>query len=232
MVTRHTLNSINWDNYEKDSIYQLVLPQPGMIEPEATKAYVNAESDEQRRELRDGYMEKTNPHDGKQQLNKPWFECDGDIDFLEGSQHKYPQCMLVFDKTTQNCFSFCTYCFRHAQVRGDDLRVVLRHGHGHHLIRASEEGGKSCGYLFGSCVEFGEAEGLAGVGDLQGSEFRVLPGRAAEDITKPLDTFLMRNICQVGVIKHLGQAIWAGVLLVVRCRFRRPKVAPPRHIRQ
>ena len=126
MVTRHTLNSINWDNYEKDSIYQLVLPQPGMIEPEATKAYVNAESDEQRRELRDGYMEKTNPHDGKQQLNKPWFECDGDIDFLEGSQHKYPQCMLVFDKTTQNCFSFCTYCFRHAQVRGDEDMFIQK----------------------------------------------------------------------------------------------------------
>jgi L-lysine 2,3-aminomutase len=67
------------------------------------------------------YFERTNPHDGKQLLNKPWMENDdGGIDVLQGSQHKYPQCQLVFDKTTQQCFAFCTYCFRHAQVRGDD----------------------------------------------------------------------------------------------------------------
>lgn len=120
MATRHSLNSINWDNYETDSIFQLVVPQPGMTEPEATKAYVAADSDEKRAAILEAYMEKTNPHDGKQQLNKPGFENDGEIDFLEGSQHKYPQCMLIFDKTTQNCFSFCTYCFRHAQVRGDE----------------------------------------------------------------------------------------------------------------
>ncbi len=126
MATQHTLNSINWNDYENDPIYQLIMPQPGMTEPQATKAYVNAETDKQRREIRDGYMEKTNPHDGKQQLNKPWLECDGEIDFLEGSQHKYPQCMLIFDKTTQNCFSFCTYCFRHAQVRGDEDMFIQR----------------------------------------------------------------------------------------------------------
>ena len=56
-----------------------------------------------------------------QLLNKPWLETDdGGIEILEGSQHKYPQDQLVFDHTTQNCFAFCTYCFRHAQVRGDD----------------------------------------------------------------------------------------------------------------
>ncbi len=120
MATRHSLNSINWNNYETDSIFQLVVPQPGMTEPEAAQAYAKASSDEERGQVVEAYMEKTNPHDGKQQLNKPWYECDGEIDFLEGSQHKYPQCMLIFDKTTQNCFSFCTYCFRHAQVRGDE----------------------------------------------------------------------------------------------------------------
>ncbi len=51
-------------------------------------------------------MEETNPHDGKQLLNKPWLETeDGGIEILEGSQHKYPQCQLVFDQTTQNCFA-------------------------------------------------------------------------------------------------------------------------------
>ena len=121
LATSHSLNSINWDNYETDSVYQLVLPQPGMIDPEPTRAYVVAESAGERARIVAEYTEKTNPHDGNQQLNKPWFENSaGEVEFLEGSQHKYPQCQLVFDTTTQNCFSFCTYCFRHAQVRGDE----------------------------------------------------------------------------------------------------------------
>jgi len=33
---------------------------------------------------------------------------------------------LIFDKSTQHCFSFCTYCFRHAQVRGDE-DMFLQH---------------------------------------------------------------------------------------------------------
>lgn len=121
MATSHSLNSINWDNYETDSVYQLVIPQPGMCAPEETAAYVNAQSDGERARIVEAYSEKTNPHDGNQQLNKPWFvNKEGQVEFVEGSQHKYPQCQLVFDTTTQNCFSFCTYCFRHAQVRGDE----------------------------------------------------------------------------------------------------------------
>ncbi len=50
----------------------------------------------------------------------------GHLEILEGSQHKYPPVQLVFDKTTQNCFAFCTYCFRHAQVRGDEDMFVQR----------------------------------------------------------------------------------------------------------
>ena len=121
LATSHSLNIINWDDYETDSIYQLVLPQPGMIDPVVTQAYVAAETEAERSKIVADYTEKTNPHDGNQQLNKPWFDNDnGEIEFLEGSQHKYPQCQLVFDTSTQNCFSFCTYCFRHAQVRGDE----------------------------------------------------------------------------------------------------------------
>lgn len=122
LATRHTLNCIDWDNYENDSIYQLVFPQPGMInDAEVVRAYENASTDAQRTELVEAYLHRTNPHDGNQHLNKPWFEnADGGIEVLEGSQHKYPQCQLVFDKTTQTCFSFCTYCFRHAQVRGGE----------------------------------------------------------------------------------------------------------------
>lgn len=119
-ASRHILNSINWDNYERDPMYQLVFPQPTMMRKKVADAYITATSDKDREQVIADYMEETNPHDGKQLLNKPWIEhADGSIEILEGSQHKYPQCQLVFDHTTQNCFAFCTYCFRHAQVRGD-----------------------------------------------------------------------------------------------------------------
>ncbi len=121
MATSHSLNMINWDDYENDSIYQLVIPQPGMINPAEAKPYIEADTAEEKTKVVAAYSKKTNPHDGNQKLNKPWFINEqGEVEFVEGSQHKYPQCQLVFDTTTQNCFSFCTYCFRHAQVRGDE----------------------------------------------------------------------------------------------------------------
>jgi len=128
LATKHLLNAINWENFEKDSVFQLVFPQPGMIREEITHAYLTASSDEEREKIVSDYIISfTNPHDGKQKLNKPWFENEfGEVEFVEGSQHKYPQCQLIFDKTTQSCFAFCTYCFRHAQVRGDEDMFIQR----------------------------------------------------------------------------------------------------------
>lgn len=120
MATRHVLNSINWADCAGDSLFQLTFPQPGMIARDVVDAYAAA-APEERAEIVAGYMRRTNPHDGKQLLNRPWFENEkGEREFLAGSQHKYPQCQLIFDQTTQDCFAFCTYCFRHAQVRGDE----------------------------------------------------------------------------------------------------------------
>ena len=34
MATKHVLNAINWKDYENDSMYHLVFPQPGMIKKE------------------------------------------------------------------------------------------------------------------------------------------------------------------------------------------------------
>jgi len=127
LATRHSLNSIDWDNFETDSVFQLVMPQPGMIDKAIVEKYEQAKTDEERTAIAVAYQEETNPHDGNQQLNKPWFENEqGEIEFLDGSQHKYQQCQLVFDRTTQNCFSFCTYCFRHAQVRGDEDMFIQK----------------------------------------------------------------------------------------------------------
>ena len=121
LATKHVLNSINWQDFTNDSIFQLVFPQPGMIKTEMVNLYINSINDVDRKKIVDDYIKKTNPHDGKQKLNKPCFENQGGLlEIVEGGQHKYPQCHLIFDKTTQNCFAFCTYCFRHAQVRGDE----------------------------------------------------------------------------------------------------------------
>jgi L-lysine 2,3-aminomutase len=127
LATRHTLNSIDWTNYEADSVFQLVFPQPGMIAGDVVQDYLAASKGAERTKVASEYMKATNPHDGNQQLNKPWFKNeDGGLEVLAGSQHKYPQTQLIFDKSTQHCFSFCTYCFRHAQVRGDE-DMFLQH---------------------------------------------------------------------------------------------------------
>lgn len=126
-ATTHILNAVDWTRYHTDSIYQLVFPQPGMMPPEVVAKYASAITPAQRSAIADVYKRETSPHDGCQLLNKPWIERDdGGIDVLEGSQHKYPPVALVFDKTTQDCFAFCTYCFRHAQLRQDD-DMFLQH---------------------------------------------------------------------------------------------------------
>lgn len=125
LATRHTLNAIDWNDFASDSMFQLVFPQPGMIRRDVVDAYVAAGSRTERERIAAEYMRRTNPHDGKQQLNKPWLTNDaGEVEILHGSQHKYPQIQLIFDRSTQHCFSFCTYCFRHAQVRGDQDMFV------------------------------------------------------------------------------------------------------------
>lgn len=128
MATRHVLNAIDWSRFATDSLFQLVFPQPGMIAAPTVAAYLQAGDDADRQRIVTDYIrEHTNPHDGNQLLNKPWFvNDDGVPEFVEGSQHKYPQCQLIFDQSTQACFAFCTYCFRHAQVRGDEDMFLQR----------------------------------------------------------------------------------------------------------
>ncbi len=127
LATRHPLNSIDWQSFESDPMFQLVFPQPGMIRRDVVDAYRKAATREEKQRIAAGYMRETNPHDGKQQLNKPWLvDEEGHALVLHGLQHKYPQIPLIFDRQTQHCFSFCTYCFRHAQVRGDEDMFVQK----------------------------------------------------------------------------------------------------------
>ncbi|MBD3221130.1 hypothetical protein GF314_07775, partial [bacterium] len=127
LATRHVLNAIDWRQFADDSLFHLTFPQPGMIPRDVVDRYIAAETAEERTRIAREHMRETNPHDGNQQLNRPSFVNDeGAVEYLEGSQHKYPQCQLVFDRTTQNCFAFCTYCFRHAQVRNDEDMFLQR----------------------------------------------------------------------------------------------------------
>ncbi len=98
-----------------------------MINPTLFAQYTKAKSEAEKEQLIRDYIKQTNPHDGKQLLNKPGLSRIMVIwKILKGSQHKYPQVQLIFDASTQNCFSFCTYCFRHAQVRGDEDMFVQK----------------------------------------------------------------------------------------------------------
>lgn len=154
-ATRHTLNSIDWDNFAADSMFQLVFPQPGMIRKEVVEAYCKATTREARQRIAAAHMRDTHPHDCNQKLNKPWFSNDaGATEVLHGSQHKYPQTQLIFDQTTQQCFSFCTYCFRHAQVRGDedmfvqeDIGVVHDYLRRHHEVNDLLITGGDAGFI-------------------------------------------------------------------------------------
>ena len=38
-ATRHALNSVNWQDYERDSMYQLMFPQPGMMRKDLLDRY-------------------------------------------------------------------------------------------------------------------------------------------------------------------------------------------------
>lgn len=154
-ASRHALNSINWQDYEHDSMFQLMFPQPGMMRKDLLERYEAATSPEERSRIASDYVHETNPHDAHQLLNKAWIElADGEIDLVEGSQHKYPPCMLIFDKTTQECFAFCTYCFRHAQVRGDldmfiqeDVDQVHEYLRGHPEVTDLLITGGDAGYM-------------------------------------------------------------------------------------
>ena len=141
LATKHILSTIDWDNYQIDPVFQLIFPQPGMIEKKVVDEYSRIENDAERKQLVESYREKTNPHDGKQILNRPSFYSeDGELESLDGGQHKYPQVFLLFDKTTQGCYAYCTYCFRHAQVRGDEDMFIQNDVHQvHDYLRKHKE---------------------------------------------------------------------------------------------
>ena len=126
-VNEYVVNElIDWDRVPDDPIYQLVIPQRGMLSPEnfdrmADAIRANADRAEIQR-LAQSIRATLNPHPaGQMELNVPRHEGEK----VEGMQHKYRETVLFFPSQGQVCHSYCTFCFRWAQFVGDkELRFA------------------------------------------------------------------------------------------------------------
>lgn len=120
-VNRYVVEElIDWSAVPDDPIFQLVFPQPGMLEPAAFRRVADLLRSGADRETIRRVAQKIrldlNPHPaGQQQFNVPYL--DGEP--LEGIQHKYRETVLFFPSQGQTCHSYCTFCFRWAQFIGD-----------------------------------------------------------------------------------------------------------------
>lgn len=139
---------IDWSNIPADPIFQLVFPQPGMLQPQdlaSMRALIAAGAPRPRiieaaREI----QHRMNPHPaGQKQLNVP--EMDGEP--VAGMQHKYRETVLFFPQAGQTCHAYCTYCFRWAQFVGiEDLKFAS--GSPQTLVRYVEQHPEVTSVLF------------------------------------------------------------------------------------
>lgn len=115
---------IDWERIPEDPIFQLVFPQPGMLDDNdmATLEKLSADRADKLllREAVKDIRSRLNPHpSGQMEHNVP--TLDGER--LAGVQHKYRETVLYFPGQGQTCHAYCTYCFRWAQFVGDaDLK--------------------------------------------------------------------------------------------------------------
>ncbi|MCC5812638.1 MAG: lysine 2,3-aminomutase [Ectothiorhodospiraceae bacterium] len=132
-VNEYVLNElIDWERTPDDPIYQLTIPQEGMLAPEHFSRMADAlRKDADRAEIQRIAWEirnDLNPHPaGQMDLNVP--EHQGEK--VEGMQHKYRETVLFFPSQGQVCHSYCTFCFRWAQFVGDkELRFASNEADG------------------------------------------------------------------------------------------------------
>lgn len=133
---------IDWRQVPSDPMFQLVFPQPEMLEPHQFEAMADllrrgadgAELKALARRIRT----ELNPHPADQrELNVPVHEGER----LPGLQHKYRETVLFFPSQGQTCHSYCTFCFRWAQFVGDkELRFAANEADKlHDYLRAHPE---------------------------------------------------------------------------------------------
>jgi KamA family protein len=127
-VNQYVLDElIDWERVPDDPIFQLVFPQPGMLDTahyERVAALLRRDAPPQ--ELAQAVAAiraDLNPHPAQQHLNMPILEGER----LRGMQHKYRETVLFFPSQGQTCHSYCTFCFRWAQFVGDEqMRFASR----------------------------------------------------------------------------------------------------------
>jgi len=119
---------IDWRKVPNDPIFQLVFPQPGMLDggkidvsnimDDIQWARRNGIKGKPIREMANKIRATLNPHPAKQQiLNVPIVAGNNPE---KGIQHKYREIALFFPSESQYCHSYCTYCFRWAQFVGSE----------------------------------------------------------------------------------------------------------------
>jgi len=123
---------IDWGRAPDDPIFQLTIPQPGMLAPsdlQLLTGAMGAGADNARvRQFAREIQVRMNPHPaGQNELNVP--KVGGEA--LPGMQHKYRETVLFFPSQGQTCHAYCTYCFRWAQFVGlDELKFASREAEG------------------------------------------------------------------------------------------------------
>ncbi|MFF2721910.1 KamA family radical SAM protein [Streptomyces sp. NPDC058011] len=123
-VNDHVLEHlIDWDDIPGDPMYQLLFPQPGMLDATdlATMRQLSRDGSTGIGKAAAAVRARMNPHPGGQlELNRPRVHDE----VLSGLQHKYAETVLYFPRNGQTCHAYCTYCFRWAQFVGDsELRM-------------------------------------------------------------------------------------------------------------
>ncbi len=128
-INQYVIDSlIDWSDVPNDPIYQLTVPQPGMLETEDFATMLDLvrskASEEELTAAARLIQARMNPHPaGQLSLNVP--EHDGEA--MDGVQHKYRETALFFPTPGQTCFAYCTYCFRWAQFIGEsELKIAAR----------------------------------------------------------------------------------------------------------
>jgi len=107
---------INWSDVPNDPMYQLTVPQPGMLSTEDFDKVADLLRQEAPLETIASTVlairTSLNPHPaGQVSLNVP--QLDGER--LPGLQHKYRETVLFFPQAGQTCHAYCTFCFRWPQ---------------------------------------------------------------------------------------------------------------------
>lgn len=111
---------IDWGNVPNDPIFQLTMPQPGMLNQQELVCMKTLLTEgapvKEIQQLAQTIRAKANPHPaGQSTENRP----QSAQEHLGGIQHKYRETVLFFPKAGQTCHAYCTYCFRWPQFIGD-----------------------------------------------------------------------------------------------------------------